>query len=99
MKYEFEFKKTFVDDYNSIIDSLSEHALKKFSSKLSSKIKQIINFPESCPRLKEPKYFESGIRWVPILEKYILLYLFEKETISFLRLLPARSNWINKLFD
>ncbi|MCI0495127.1 hypothetical protein L0Z72_08955, partial [candidate division KSB1 bacterium] len=87
MKHEFEFKKTFVIDYNSIIESLSEHALKRFSAKLSSKIKQIIAFPESCPRLKESHYFESGIRWVPILEKYILIYLFEKEKISFLRLL------------
>jgi hypothetical protein len=99
LKCKFEFKKTFVGDYNSIIESLSETALKRFSAKLSSKIKQIIAFPESCPRLKEPHYFESGIRWVPILEKYILIYLFEKEKISFLRLLPARSNWINKLFD
>jgi len=98
LKFEFEFKETFVGDYNGIIESLSESTLRRFSSKLSSKIKQIITFPESCPRLKEPQYFESGIRWVPILEKYILIYLFEKEKISFLRLLPARSNWINKLF-
>ena len=99
MKYEFEFKKTFIGDYNSIIESSSEHAVKRFSAKLSSKIKLIITFPESCPRLKESHYFESGIRWVQILEQYILIYLFEKEQISFLRLLPAKSNWINKLFE
>jgi len=99
LTYKFEFKKTFVGDYNSIIESLSGNALKKFSSKLSSKIKQIVTFPESCPRLNEPRYFDSGIRWAPILEKYILIYLFEKEKISFLRLLPAKSNWINHLFN
>jgi hypothetical protein len=99
LKYEFEFKWIFVSDYNSIIEGLSDNALKKFSARLSSKIKQIIAFPESCPRLKELHYFDSGIRWVPILEKYILICLVEKEKISFLRLLPARSNWINKLFE
>jgi len=99
LKCEFEFKTTFISDYNSIIERLSDNALKKISTRLSSKIKQIITLPESCPRLKEPHYFESGIRWTPILEKYILIYTFEKEKVSFLRLLPAKSNWINKLFE
>jgi len=99
LKYKFEFKKTFINDYNNIIENLSEHVLKNFSDKLSSKIMQIISFPESCFRLKEPHYSDSGIRWVPILKKYILIYLFEKENISFLRLLPAKTNWINRLFN
>lgn len=99
MKYKVEFKKTFFHDYNQIVENCSENILRKFSIKVSTKMTQIMNFPQSCPLLKDPHYFESGIRWVPILEKYILIYLFEKETIFFLRILIAKRNWINKLFD
>ncbi len=74
MNYRAEFKKTFIKDFNEIVESLPEKAAEKFGPKFASKIRQIINFPESCPRLHEPHYDESGIRWVPIIEKYILIY-------------------------